>query len=61
MKKPETKLESTELSLDDNFARLIDMKKNENSALKKIINSLSKDSLSTDSANKQSGMGKDNK
>ncbi len=61
MKKPETKLESTELSLDDNFARLIDMKKNENSALKKIINSLSKDSLNSDSANKQSGMGKDNK
>jgi len=55
MKKPETKSESTELSLDDNFAQLIDMKKNENSALKKIINSLSKNSPYNNSNNKQSG------
>ena len=43
MKKQEPKSEPKELSLDDNFAQIIDMMKNENSALKKIINSLTKD------------------
>ena len=43
MKKQEPKSEPRELSLDDSFAQIIDMKKNENSALKKIINSLAKD------------------
>ena len=42
MSKPEKKSEK-ELSIDDRLDQIIEMKKSENSALKKIFNSLKKD------------------
>ncbi len=52
MKKKMTKPEGKELSLDDSLDEIIDMKKNENSALKKIVESLVKEYLQ-DNTNKK--------
>jgi len=40
MKEKEYKSTDEELSIDDSLDKIIDKKKNENSALKKIVNSL---------------------
>ena len=48
----EIKSGDKEPSIDDSLAEIIDMKKNENSALKKIVNSLIKESFQ-DSTNKK--------
>ena len=60
MKNQEKNPAGKEQSIDDRFAQIIDMKKNENSALKKIINSLTKDKPDNNSGKTLSDSEKNN-
>ena len=52
MKEEKNEPKDNELSIDESLAEMIDLKKNENSALKKIVNSLIEEYLQ-DNTNKK--------